>query len=453
MADALDIFMERLRSFGAAPAIHGPQGAIDYTTFSGQIDAWRDRLAQQGVSPGSVVAVHGDFTLYSSAALLAIFALRAIAVPLTKLPARQLTEFMDMAGVALEVWPEEARIQPRAVIAMPALVEAFRAAREPGLIVFSSGSSGRPKGILQNIERVLRKFTTQRPGWRTAMFLMFDHFGGINTFLSTFAYGGTAVFLPSRNPHAVARVIAESKATLLPTTPTFLNLLLGSGAHLSHDLSSIRLITYGTEVMPEETLRRMREAFPEATLKQTYGLSELGVLRSQSEAEASLWVKIGGEGFETKVVDSQLYIRSEANMVGYLNAPDPFDADGWMATGDQVEVRGDYIRILGRQSDIINVGGQKVFPSEVEQVLLAQENIGEAAVFGVQHPIMGQAVQAKVSLLRDEAIDAVVSRLRKACLQSLARYKVPIRFLIADQAELASDRFKKLRRDDVNESH
>lgn len=451
--DALDVFMERLRGFGAAPAMHLAQGAIDYDTLNAQIDTWRARFAEHGAAAGSVVAVHGDFSPQSSAALLALFAMRAIAVPLTALPGRQLAEFMDMAGVALEVWPEETRLQPRIVVAEPDLVKAFRLAREPGLIVFSSGSSGKPKGILQNVERVLRKFVTRRPAWRTVMFLMFDHFGGINTFLSTFAYGGTAVFLPSRNPHAVARVIAEAKATLLPTTPTFLNLLLGSGAYLSHDLSSIRLITYGTEVMPEETLRRAREAFPNAVLKQTYGLSELGVLRSQSEAEESLWVKIGGEGFETKVVDGQLYIRSEANMVGYLNAPNPFDADGWMATGDEVEVRGDYIRILGRQSDLINVGGQKVFPSEVEQVLLAQENVGEASVFGVKHPIMGQAVQARISLLYEEAPDAVISRLRKACLQSLARYKVPIRFLIADQAELASDRFKKLRRDNANESN
>src|SRR5690606_30667815 len=107
--------------------------------------------------------------------------------------------------------------------------------------------------------------------------------------------------------------------------PTFLNFLIASRVYAAHDLSSVELITYGTELMPEATLKQVSEIFPNATLKQTYGLSELGVLRSESRDSGSLWLKVGGSGFETKVVDGILWIRSEANMVGYLNAPSPFD--------------------------------------------------------------------------------------------------------------------------------
>ena len=111
--------------------------------------------------------------------------------------------------------------------------------------------------------------------------------------------------------------------------------------------------------MPESTLKRIHEIFPQVQLLQTYGLSELGILRSKSKDSTSLWVKVGGHGFETKVVDGILWIRAQSAMMGYLNAANPFDEEGWMNTEDEVEVDGDYIRILGRRTDIINVGGQK----------------------------------------------------------------------------------------------
>jgi acyl-CoA synthetase (AMP-forming)/AMP-acid ligase II len=292
----------------------------------------------------------------------------------------------------------------------------------------------------------MRKFITQRPGWRTLLFLMMDHFGGFNTFLSTFAYGGVGICAPERTPEAICNIIQESKAALLPTTPTFLNLLIASGCYRSVDLSSVKMITYGTEVMPEATLAKIRTIFPGASVKQTYGLSELGVLRSKSESDNSLWVKVGGDGFEVKVVDNTLWVRSESNMVGYLNAPSPFDADGWMCTGDQVEAKGAYLRFLGRKSEMINVGGQKVFPVEVETLLLQDANVREATVYGVKHELMGQVVHARISLCQPENADFLTERLRRFCLERVAKYKVPLRFHIVSEEDQRSERFKKIRR-------
>jgi acyl-CoA synthetase (AMP-forming)/AMP-acid ligase II len=275
---------------------------------------------------------------------------------------------------------------------------------------------------------------------------MMDHFGGFNTLLSTFAYGGVGLCIPERSPEVVCKVIEQGRATLLPTTPTFLNLLIASGSSQGTDLSSVSLITYGTEVMSEATLQKIHSIFPNAKVKQTYGLSELGVLRSKSESDDSVWVKIGGDGFDIKVIDGVLWVHSEANMIGYLNAPSPFDAEGWMCTGDRVELKGDYMRIMGRQSEMINVGGQKVFPVEVENVLLQAENVREVAVYGVKHPLMGQVVQARVSLYIPEDPDALTDRLRKVCLEHLARYKMPTKFIIVSEDEQHSERFKKIRK-------
>jgi len=439
---------ERMKRHGGDPAMFWNGRAWSYDELFARVKEWNERLEKDGVTQGTVCSIHGEFSFPAAALILALMQRNAILVPFTRAIEREIQGLREIAGVQCMYRMnegdsfnfEESRRAPQ-----NELVERFRATGHPGLIVFSSGSTGKPKGILQDIERVTKKFVKERPGWKTVLFLMMDHFGGFNTFLSTFAYGGMGVCVSDRSPEAVCRAIQESKATLLPTTPTFLNLLLASGVGRQFDLTSIQMITYGTEVMPPATLERLRKAFPNAQIKQTYGLSELGVLRSKSETDDSLFVRIGGDGFEVKVVDNILWIRSEANMIGYLNAPQPFDAEGWMCTGDEVEVRGEYMRIIGRKSEMINVGGQKVFPAEVESVLLSAGNIKEATVFGARHPLMGQVVQARVSLEEPEAADALSARLRKHCMGHLAKFKVPTKIMVVSEEEQRSERFKKVR--------
>src|SRR4029077_12745905 len=195
----------------------------------------------------------------------------------------------------------------------------------------------------------------------------------------------------------------------------------------------------------ESTLSRLNEILPGVELKQTYGLSELGVLHSQSPDPQSLWLRIGGRGFETRVVDGILHIRSNSSMIGYLNAPSPIDPEGWMNTGDLVEEQGGLIRFRGRATEIINVGGQKVFPTEVEAILLQADNVADATVYGVKHPLLGQAVRARVSLLESEDEHAVNERLKQFCRDRMAKFKVPLKFEVLPIEEQVTPRTKKQR--------
>ncbi len=275
---------------------------------------------------------------------------------------------------------------------------------------------------------------------------MIDHFGGINTILAITASLGTVITVADRSIAKICAAIQRYKVELLPTTPSFLTLLMASKLHTDFDLSSLKRITYGTEVMPQSTLDRLLKAFPGVNLQQTYGLSEVGVLRSQSRDDGSLWVRIGGEGFQTRIANGVLWIKSEYAMVGYLNAPSEFDADGWFNTQDQVEVDGEYFRILGRVSDLINVGGQKVYPAEVESVILDLENVLDVAVFGEAHNILGQIVVAKIVLEQPEAVESVKKKVRQACLAKLASFKAPVKVLLTEGV-LHSARQKKIRRE------
>ncbi|AKD24679.1 Acyl-CoA synthetases (AMP-forming)/AMP-acid ligases II [Polynucleobacter duraquae] len=445
----IDTLLKRMEGFGSLPAIIWKNNQLNYIEFVDLINDWELKLPNLGVTRGTVCSVLGDFSPKCCALFFALMKAGSIVVPLTKSIVNESEQFKRIAGVQISIeFADDDSFNSKVEDSYPDnfLIKEFRSTKNSsGLVVFSSGSTGEPKGILHDFECVIRKFISQRKGWKSILFLLMDHFGGFNTFIAAFAYGGVAVCVHDRDPSAICEAIQSSRATLLPTTPTFINLLIASRAFMSFDLSSIELITYGTEVMPEATLNKLKTIFPNASLKQTYGLSEVGVLRSKSENDASLWVKIGGDGFEVRIENNILWIKSESNMVGYLNAPSPFDEGGWMCTGDQVEVNGDYMRIIGRKSEMINVGGQKVFPAEIETILLEDENVKEATVYGVKNPLMGHVVHANIALLEEESSENLTIRLRKSCILKLAKYKIPVKFNVVHGESQRNERFKKIR--------
>jgi long-chain acyl-CoA synthetase len=447
-ATQVETLFSRLSADRRATVIVEGKKQVDAGALLDRTAAWVGELRQRGIGAGDVCAVVGEFGTESISLMLSLMSMGAVAMPLANSAVPQLDRLLTIAGARWLVRAEhrgDCLVQPLAELPQNHLIAQFRAARHAGLIVFTSGSSGEPKGILHDFERVLEKFQNKRPGWRTILFLGIDHFGGINTLLGCLAHQGVGVCLANRAPDTVCAAIETARAELLPATPSFLNLLLASGCWRDYDLSSLRLITYGAEPMPQATLERVAAIFPHLKLKQTYGLSELGVLHSKSPDEKSLWVKIGGAGFETRVIDGILQVRSQSNMIGYLNAPNPIDREGWMNTSDLVEQKGDLIRFLGRVSEVINVGGQKVFPAEVEDALFGAGGVADATVFAVPHPLLGQVACARVSLLQEENVEAAISRLRAYCRERLAKFQVPVRFEIVGKNAQVSDRSKKLR--------
>lgn len=453
MTEATEWFCDRIRSFGETPALAYDQRTVTYAELANSI---RDAFAivgRSGIEPGAVVAFTGDFSPAGVALLFALARAGAVVVPMGTVLPDEVARRIQLGEVEWLIRPDAEfdtyAIEATGQHAEHRLLRELASAGHPGLILFSSGSSGPPKAALHDLGPLLEKFQAPRPAMSAAGFLLFDHIGGLNTLWHVLSNGGFFACLPGRSGEAVARAIERHGLELLPTSPTFINLLLLSGAIERHDLSSLRVVTYGTEPMPDTTLRRVHEALPDVELRQTYGLSELGILRAKSESSESLWVKIGGDGYETRVVDGILHIKARSAMRGYLNADAPFDSDGWFNTGDLVEVRGDYFRILGRVSHVINVGGQKVHPSEVESIILELPEVAEAAVTGESNPILGHVVVAQVvpagqAAGAGEQFDSAElrSRVRAHCRSRLPAFKVPAKVIVVD-SPLHSARFKK----------
>jgi acyl-coenzyme A synthetase/AMP-(fatty) acid ligase len=176
------------------------------------------------------------------------------------------------------------------------LLEELRKRSHPGLVLFSTGTTGRPRAILHDLEFFLQRFNTPRPTLRTLGFLLFDHIGGLNTLLHTAFNTGVVVATKDRSISGVLSTCEEYSVEALPTTPTFLRMMLISGAVPDQVPSCLKIITYGTECMDQPTLTQLCSLLPDADFRQTLGMSELGIVRAKSMSRDSSFMRIGGEG-------------------------------------------------------------------------------------------------------------------------------------------------------------
>ncbi len=444
----IDFLLDRFAARGDADAFVWHDRAYSYRWLVDRIRHWRGHIADKGVPARANVALVADFSPNAAALLLALAGHGCVVLPMAaSISESKQDEYLALGECTWRVRlgaDDEASFERLGGEPRHELFQALKAAGHPGLVLFSSGSTGKSKGVVHDFERLLENYRKPRAALRTVAFLLFDHIGGVNTMLHTLASGGCLIMADDRSPDGVLNAIARHRAELLPTSPTFLNLVLLGDAIRRHDLSSLQVIAYATEPMPETTLARLRELLPGVRFHQNYGLSEVGILRSKSESSDSLWVQVGGDGYETRVVDGILQIKARSAMLGYLNAPSPFTEDGWFVTGDLVERKGDYFRFLGRQSELINVGGEKVYPAEVENVVRTLDNVAEAVVYGEKNPILGNIVCARVTLVEPEDRAAFTVRLKKHCAAVLKRHQVPVKVEFAEGPQ-HTDRFKKVR--------
>jgi len=326
-------------------------------TYGQSIDAisivQKELALKYNVSPGAVVTVEGGLDPTSIITFIALILRKNIIVPIVQGEGNRKRRILSKAEYIATVDPDKGNveIEGTGVEADSYYYKQLRKEKHPGLVVFTSGSTGEPKGIVHDLTKVLKKFDKPLRPYRMIPFLGFDHFGGINTILRALSSGSCFVITKDRKPHTILEAVEKHKVTLLPTTPSFLKYMMLTRAHVNFDLSSLELITYGSEMMESDILDSLHPIFPHTEFRQTYGLSELGVLPVKSRASDSLWVKVGGPGFETKVEDGTLRVKSESTMLGYLDGTEPHVIWGWYDTGDLVDVDGEYVRFRGRREE------------------------------------------------------------------------------------------------------
>jgi long-chain acyl-CoA synthetase len=430
--------LERLAERNAGrgdPFLISPAGNLAFDDISAAVG--RADVDFSAIMPGDVVALVGDFDGPTIATMFELLDRGVILMPLAE-GTRADHDYFFESGRAQWVIRDGTleKFGPRDE--KHPLLEEVRQRGHPGIVFFSSGTTGRPKAILHDFNNFLERYAVQRAPLRALNFLLFDHAGGINTMLHTLFNRGVVIVPSERTPEAIAADMIKHRVELLPATPTFLRMMLLAGVFDTMSFPDLRVITYGTERMDQGTLDRLAAKLPNVDLRQTYGLSELGVFQVKSKARDSLWMQIGGKGIETRIVDHVLHIRSANRMLGYLNAPSPF-VDGWYDTGDIVETDDNYIKVVGRATEVLNVGGLKILPGEVERVALLHPDVLRAKVTGVPNPITGQHIEVTVEPREGAMLDR---RVMMAHFRShLQKQLSPARVTIGSVA--VSHRFKQ----------
>jgi acyl-coenzyme A synthetase/AMP-(fatty) acid ligase len=437
-------------SRGDQPVWSGPAGDRTWADFGALVAAAASRCVAAGVADGEVVVIPGEERLESLAWGLGAGLVGAVVAPLRSDRHAERSGWTAHFRVAWSAGDGGLERVGQGDFSRRAagLFDLLRARGHPGLILASGGTTGTPKLLLHDLNALLATVPVRsgRP-WRTLPLMRFDHIGGLDMAWRALAGGQILVEPPPViSPQTVAATIARHRVEVLAATPSFLNLLLLSDAPRTHDLGTLRVVPYGAEAMPAGLLDRLRSALPAVEFVQRFGTSETGTLPVVA-GEGGMRLRPGAAGYEWKVLGGELWVLSPGRALGYLSGgSDRWDESGWFQTGDLAESLSDgSIRVLGRMQDLINVGGEKVLPDEVESFLLGHPQVADCRVGAAANAVLGQVVAADVVWLGPERDPVAVRRLVQHYAEGrIARHKVPVAVRLVDS--IASTRNgKKLR--------
>jgi malonyl-CoA/methylmalonyl-CoA synthetase len=333
---------------------------------------------------------------------------------------------------------------------------------QPALMLYTSGTTGRPKGVVISHANVQAQVESLSEAWgwgpddRILLHLPLHHVHGIvNVLTSALRNGAVCEVLPRFDPVAVWQRLASGELTLYMAVPTVYRRLIETWAAADEETREVwsagarscRLMVSGSAALPVPTLERWREITGH-TLLERYGMTEIGMALSNPLLGDRRPGFVGTPlpGVEARLVDDeerpvppgtpgQIHVRGPNVFREYWRraeaTEEAFTADGWFRTGDQAVVEEGAYRILGRRSvDILKSGGEKISALEIEDVLRAHPAVRDCAVVGIPDPVWGDRVCAAVVPERAEAVDE--EELRAFAKERLAPYKVPKDFLMLD---------------------
>jgi long-chain acyl-CoA synthetase len=460
------------------PAIKLDDVVLPYSVVDQAAARAAGLLAARGVGPGDRVGLMLPNVPYFPFVFFGALRLGATVVPMNPLLKRREVAFhledsgarllLAWHGFAAAAEPGAEDAGAEAIIIEPGAFEqllggadpvehvADRDDDEPAVILYTSGTTGTPKGAelthgnLRAATQISRDLVDAGPDSVTFGALPLFHVFGLTCGLNTSVLaGGCLTLLPRFDAGKALEIIQRDSVTTFLGVPTMYGALLHHEGRDAFDASCLDLCVSGGAAMPVEVLKGFEEAFGCKVLE-GYGLSETSPVASFNHPDrdrkpGSIGTPI--EGIEMKVVDDEgadvatddvgeIVIRGHNVMKGYWNKPDAtreaIDGDGWFHTGDMAKVDEDgYFFIVDRKKDMIIRGGYNVYPREIEEVLYEHPAVREAAVVGVPHDDLGEEVGAAVAL--KEGAEASAEDLQAFVKEQVAAYKYPRRIWFVDE--------------------
>ena len=424
-------------------AIRNIKEDISYTQLIEQINMYRNILSEKYPEAKTII-LYGDYDLRSISILWASLMDNRIVMPITS-TSMQSMELINLIDADLEIYSKEMKYCYHPNNKKKIIIREMLDINQSGLIILSSGTTGIPKAVLHDSDKLLKKYIYSKKRYTTIGLMLFDHIAGIDTLFYVLSSGGSLIIPQEKSIDNILTTMSQLLVEVLPASPSLIQFLLMDDRFNSNYLPSLKVITIGSERINDNLNSSLKERFGgKVELIQKYGITEIGTPATITRDNDPRYIKFKSGLIDYKIDDNVLYIKSPSSMVGYLSPDQSIPFDGWFNTQDQVEVDGEWIKILGRVSDIINVGGQKVYPAEVETVLQSMDNVINVAVYGKCNLIMGSVVAAKVCLDSNETALEFKKRMREFCKGKLETYKIPSIVEIVDEIKI-SDRYKKVR--------
>jgi acyl-CoA synthetase (AMP-forming)/AMP-acid ligase II len=480
-----DVIIAAAERFGDRLAIHDGDTTLTYGELHQAARSFGAALVASGIDTGDRVAIWAPNSVDWVVSLFGLLLAGAVLVPintrfkgpesaqiLSRSGARALVTVDDFLGndylAMLESSGASLPDLETVVVAgddfvsrgtPDALAEVDRRASgvntdDPSDILFTSGTTGTPKGVVMTHGRTLRvatdwvEMTGLGPADRYLMVNPYFHMFGFKAGILASSVAG-AEMLPEA-VFDVDRVLArvqEERVTVLPGPPTLYQSILDHPRRDNYDLSSLRVAVTGAADIPVELIRRIHEELPFSTVIAGYGLTEAGTATGTSpddEFEAiATTVGRPRPGFEVRLAGDagtgEVLLRGPSVMSHYLDDPEATEAalssDGWLRTGDlgTFDDAG-RLRIVGRVKDMFIVGGFNAYPAEIENALLRHPDISQAAVIGIPDQRLGEVGMAFV-VLRGQAATTPEDIIAWSRSQ-MANYKVPRAVQVVDELPL-----------------
>jgi long-chain acyl-CoA synthetase len=470
MPNLADILTTSAAAHPARTAIKLDDLELSYAQLDAAAAQVAGLLRAKGVEPGDRVGIMLPNVPHFAAAYYGALRAGAAVVPMNVLlKEREVAYYLGDSGAkVLFAWHEFAdaahagaeRAGAECILVEPGPFEALVARCEPvaataerrdgdtAVILYTSGTTGTPKGaelthrnLLRNIEASVSVFGLDETAVTLGALPMFHAFGQTCALNATIALGGMLTLLPRFDAGKALAIIARDAVTVFEGVPTmYAGMLHHEG---EADTSTLEVCVSGGAAMPAEIMRAFEARFG-AEILEGYGLSETSPVasfnrRDRERKPGSIGLPV--EGVEMRLADEldgvgEIAIRGHNVMKGYWNRPEAtaeaIDADGWFRTGDMARVDEDgYFFIVDRKKELVIRGGFNVYPREIEEVIYEHPAVAEAAVVGVPHETLGEEVAAAIAL--KPGAEATPAELRDFVKQRVAAYKYPRHVWLLDE--------------------
>lgn len=334
------------------------------------------------------------------------------------------------------------------------------------VLMYTGGTTGRSKGVMLSARQILTSgygsfVTAGLPNYRERVLHVSPlfHLAAFGGMMQHLILGSTHVFMGEFAVDKLVDTVAAKQITVVTLVPTMVQRMLDHADSANADLSSLRAVGYGSAPMPQPVVARLADLLPGVTLRQAYGMTELGpvatVLRDEDHRDPDHPERRGSVGkaalhAEVRVVDSEdvevprgevgeIVCRGENTMMGYWERPEETKValrGGWMHTGDlgYMDAHG-YVYLVDRLKDMIVSGGENVYSAEVEKVLIQHPAVASCAIIGVPDRDWGERVHAVI--VPEPGMEATAQEIRDYVGERIARYKAPRTVEFVDQMPLS----------------